>query len=283
MGPGKNMTVEAAVTPSLTVLPDKPKGRLNKTNFDTLVHQKGYPIYIDKAMKCPCASEQAAQGLPGCRNCGGSGYIYYNRIETHAIIHSINLDTKFKEWSEDLIGTASLTTYHEIRLSYMDRIRLREGFVVYNELLRLKKYDDDEWRCGVRYPPLEVETAFLFENHNQKLTLLERGVDFELVNNVFRVLSSGIRAKIAALPSPTVSLRYTHRPEFVVIDIPRNTISSLSIYSRTETEQQLLYPVHAVVRVPHYVLDVTSNDGTYLFDNSYGESGCATGITPSCP
>ena len=48
MGTPTDNTPTILVTPN-SVASGKPKGSLQKRNFDTLVEQKGYPVIIEKA------------------------------------------------------------------------------------------------------------------------------------------------------------------------------------------------------------------------------------------
>jgi hypothetical protein len=277
-GPSNIISKGVAITPP-SVVPNRPKASLNKEGFDTVIKQKGYDVFIDRTISCPCSRNENGHALPGCRNCGGAGWVVYNRIETQAIIHSINRDTKFKEWSEELIGTASFTTYHEVNVNYMDKVTLRNGEVVFNQLLSLVEFtDDNTWRSGLLYPPLSLQAAFLFQDKNSPLRLLELGVDYSIeFGQVFRLLNEDL---ITGIQNPQVSIRYTHRPEFYVIDLQRSMMNSLSRDPKTKIEGNLDYPVHAILRVAHYSVNVDSFDGSYIFDNSFTD--LAAGIKKLC-
>lgn len=271
MGGNSNLDGDIGVAKtSVAVVENRPKSNFRKEGFDTLIDQKGYPVYIDKATKCPCADLKSREAIPQCRNCGGSGWIFYNRIDTKAIIHSMNKDTKFKEWSQELIGTGSFTTYSENRVTFMDRVTLKEGISIHSEILFISQYDDDSiWRARLRYPAISVQSLFLFQDPDQPLILLNLHQHYTLDNNQIFTLTTAGEALINGIQYPKFSIRYVHRPEYLVIDIPRHTMITYAKDPQDKIEGFLEMPIHAVIRLLHYSMDKDSNDGTYLFDNSF--------------
>lgn len=255
-------TPRLAKTPS-SVLSTKPQARLQKRNFDTLVDQKGYPIIIEKAIKCPC-STIGNQPRPTCRNCGGGGWLWVNPTQTKAIIQSMNKDTEYKEWSAENMGTASITTYHEVELGYMDKVTLREGSVSFSEVVKPKVYDDGTLRAYLTYTPIKIEAIFRFDDSQVPLVGLSIPTDVTLQGNILVIDSS-----LNALQNLTISVRYQHNPVFAVLDIPRSTIASESLHHNTKAKDHYQFPVHAVGKVFHKMPNQTSVDGTYLFDNSF--------------
>ena len=260
-GPTDN-TPQISKTPS-SVLTSKPSSRFQKRNFDTLVAQKGYPVIIEKAIECPCATV-ANQALVDCRNCGGSGWFWINPVSTKAIVQSMNKDTKFKEWSAEARGTASVTTYQEIEIGYMDKIRLTEGLSSYTEVVRPVLYDDGIVRARLRYRPISIEALFRFDTSSTQLTTLTIPTDVTLSGNILT-----FDAALNGIVNLTVAIRYQHNPVFVVLDIPRSILYSKALHHETKDEDYLSFPIHAVAKTLHYVLDETSIDTAYLFDNSF--------------
>jgi len=105
---------------------------LDKSDFDALVWQKGYDVYVDKAMKCPCRNTPDSQALSNCRNCGGSGWIFFNRKETRMVLQSMNANNRYQEWSEEKLGTVRITSLNKEQLTYMDRITIKNGYSISN-------------------------------------------------------------------------------------------------------------------------------------------------------
>ena len=262
MGTPTDNTPLISKTPT-SVLKNKPQGRFQKRNFDTLVEQKGYPVIIEKALVCPCATV-SSQALPDCRNCGGSGWLWINPTSTKAIVQSMNKDTKFKDWSGEDVGTASVTLFQEIEVGYMDKIRLTEGLTSYTEILKPKLYDDGVMRARLRYRPVSVEALFRFNTSSTKLTSLVIPTDLTITGNIVT-----IDPTLAAIPNLTITIRYQHNPIFIVLDIPRSVIYSESKHHDTKEEDHYSFPVNAVARTMHYVVNENSIDTNYLYDNSF--------------
>ena len=250
----------------------QPSVNFDKDAFDAIIWQKGYKVYHDKAVKCPCKVHHS-DNLSVCRNCGGSGWVLYNRVETRMVIQSMNLDTQYKDWTEETLGTCRISAADRDRLSYMDRIIVLDGITQFSEILYPKNY---KGKCFAytTYDILEIEEAWLFVDPNEPLVLMEEGVDFEIIQNANQQNQCGALGYIFQLKkytdwkNITVSLRYKHRPSYHIIDQPRDSMSTPVLDNR-KIPQDTQMPVSAVARRVHYVLDRENYSGDYLFDNSY--------------
>ena len=142
----------------------KKKGRVDfiKSNFDDLVLQKGYDVYVDRAIRCPCRNVLDGQGLGTCLNCGGSGYVFFNREQTRIIFQGMGSNVSYQEWSEVERGTAKITMLQEIQLAYMDRITVKNGFAIHSQLVHCRLVDA-KVKGKLIYDPLEIIDVFLFE------------------------------------------------------------------------------------------------------------------------
>ena len=96
---------------------NQPNSFFRKGDFEALIQMKGYDLELSKACKCPCMTAEN-HALPSCTNCNGYGWFFINPIMTRGLLSSINLNTKFKEWSEELLGTAALTLREGQRISF---------------------------------------------------------------------------------------------------------------------------------------------------------------------
>ena len=52
-----------------------PSPEFDKGAFDAAITQKGYKIYQERAVACPCGMD-AGHPNPSCPYCGGTGYYY---------------------------------------------------------------------------------------------------------------------------------------------------------------------------------------------------------------
>ena len=79
-----------------------------RNDFNALVWQKGYSSIIDHAVYCPCRGT-GAHPKSDCHNCGGNGWVFVNPYEERLVMHSMNLQTNLRAWSEETLGTVSIS------------------------------------------------------------------------------------------------------------------------------------------------------------------------------
>lgn len=255
----QNITQAAA--PALS---GQPQVNFDKNSFEAVIWQKGYRVYHDKATKCPCKVE-AHDNLSDCRNCGGSGWIFFNRTETRMILKSMNLDTQYKDWAEETLGTVSISARDGDKIGYMDRITVLDAETLFSEVIYPKTFKNERF-ARVTYDINSIESAFMFSGSKNKLTKLELNTDYTFRDNYF-ILDS----KYKNYKDTSITIRYIHAPQYHVIDMPRDTMAS-PIKNTAGIAEDKLMPISAVGRRAHYVLDEQNYNGDYLFDNSYDDS-----------
>ena len=208
----------------------KPEVNLVKDDFEALLEQKGYDVWHDRAIKCPCSSKDGGAPQSSCKNCGGSGYFYVNRTKTRIVIQSMNVDTKLKEWSEERLGTAKITARPDDRLSFMDRLTLIDSESEHSQVVFMEKQPDTNKLYGtLRYDPIEVYSIFLYKSTTEKHQLLVEGTDFTIDRNQIKLTT----VEYGTINNPTISIRYKHRAEYTVLDLPRDVmVSPLRIHAQ---------------------------------------------------
>jgi hypothetical protein len=246
-------------TPAFTI--GKVKIDFVLAEFDAAIQNKGYEVLIEKAFKCACNDRSNQSPQSDCQNCGGIGWVFVNPTNTRVIMHSMNNNTEHKDWSEAKIGTVSVTTREVDKLSFMDKITSLDAETIYQERLYPTTVGVNTYSYSL-YPIVEVEAMFLFVNSSTALTKLEVNTDYTISNNVVTFVDSN-------LDGETVTIRYKHRPTFYVIDIPRDTMSSPVRNKNTGKNEDLIFPIHAIAKRSHYVLDEENRSGSRLIDNSY--------------
>lgn len=253
---------------------------LRKRDFDAIVWQKGYDVYLDKALRCPCRSGNDHQALSSCKNCGGSGWLYLNRYKTKMVLQSMNLDTKFKEWSEERIGTVRITSMNRDELAFMDRITVIEGRTIVNDVVFPKDYYG-ELRARVNYEILEIDEIFLFSSAGAPLKRLFEGVDFDILQDNQGRPTNLLRfdQQYSGMDQMTVSIRYQYAPQFHVMDVTRQIMNTQELDKSTGADIISDMPVSAMGRRSHYVLDEQNYNNDFLLDNSYAQdlSDCMIG------
>jgi len=265
-----NGTVIAATSPNTV---GHPRVDLQKGSFDSLIQQKGYDVWHDKAHKCPCVNVLSNHANSSCRNCGGSSWLFTNRTETRMVIQSQSIDTKYKDWSAEKAGSARVTCLNETRLTYMDRIVVRNALMTSSENVHFEKHEDGVWRGYCKFNVKAIDVAYLFTSPSRKLTPLASG-DYKIMNGQWIELSPSIVETIDPNDDgvfPTISIRYEHNPEYHIIDITRQVIES---YRNTQSrdlnrDKSFKFPLSAVARLAHYVLDQQNFNEEYLFDNDF--------------
>lgn len=245
----------------------------NKSIFDQVVYEKGYKVYVDKAISCPCANLGDNQALSSCRNCGGSRYVYINRFSTQIVLQAMNIDTKFKEWSQEMIGTVKITTLNSDRLSLMDRIIVREAESITTEIIHGKRHADGFYRQKTIYPLVSIEAAFIFNGETNKLIHAIEGVHFEIEDENWIKFKDPYNFDLV-----TMTLRYVHRPMYYVMDNTRNVMVT-SVESEVNPAS---LPLHAIGRLAHYWLDQQKLNGEYLFNNNFESEDCSTQYENQC-
>lgn len=245
-----------------------------KSDFEAIIQLKGNDVFHEKAVKCPCHVEKDGAALSSCRNCGGSGWVFINKMETRMVLTGMNIETKFKEWSEEKLGRVHVTSRDCDELSFMDRITVIDAEVVTSQLL-YPKLVDDKMRCKTIYSVKRVQEIFAYQGTDSPLRLLIEGAanDYTIKNNVL-VLDDEFKD----WENLSISVRYVHAPQFNIMDLQRETmVTTIRDRDNGGVDKDVLMPISAVARRTHYVLDELNYDGTYLFDNSY-DPGCETGV-----
>lgn len=232
--------------------------QFDKNEFDKFIWDKGraYEVFWDKAIKCPCKIK-ASDNLSSCLNCGGSGWVYINRTQTRMLLQGMNYQTQHKDWSETNIGTIKITARDIDRVSFMDKITLIEAETVFSEIAYPILHNETLY-IQPFYEIKELMDIYAFVSDKEPLKRLITNVDYEIINS--KVIISN---KLRNVPNYRVSLRYTHRPQYNVIDLTRDVA-----HFEDKDGSNVNFPIGAVGRRSHYVMDVNNYSGSILFDNS---------------
>lgn len=257
------MTEIKRVTVSTTpILINKLNATLVKSDFEALIWNKGQDVYLDKMMNCPCKNKELGGFLPSCINCGGSGYFCIERIKTKMFLQGMNLDTKMKEWSEEKIGTVKITTLEQDHISFMDRIIMLEGNSTYNEVIYPVKDNGIMFAPSI-YPIKSIDRAMLFKSDKTKLKPLQENIDFTIKDSYLTLTE-----EYSQIDNLSISIRYTHLPQFHVIDLTRDIMIADTTEHGIKGKNKVFYPIAGIGRRSHFVLDKQNYNNTYLLDNT---------------
>lgn len=229
-------------------------------DFDILVDNKGYDVVWEKAIPCPCRRRQNTN-MSACRNCLGTGWVFINPTQIKAIATSLNRDTKYKEWSQEMLGTASFTVRHEYHLNFMDRFTLLNSTSMQSENLIVRRWGDKKFVITI-YPADSIREVFRFVNGDSPLELISE--DHYRIENNFVVFDNHIKE------GDSVSITYEHKVQYHIIDLNHDVRNTIILDSQSR-EQDLHLPIAAVGRRVQYVLDASNYTGDNIIDNSYEE------------
>jgi hypothetical protein len=242
-----------------------PQTYFDKNDFDETIWKHGYNVIIEKALKCPCKST-GSDNLSNCKNCGGTGWIFINPIQTKAVLRSQNLTTKFKDWSEINIGNVNITVRDIDKLAFMDRLTVLDGESIHTQNATLRMYEGVLF-AFLDYDPKCVSVVFLFKDPKEKLIHLNKTVDYTIIDSKIILDTKFIKKGQPMYNDMTISLRYIHAPQYHVIDIMRDVIVSPTAESFGNQITQM--PISAQGRRAHYVLNRQNFEGNLILDNSY--------------
>jgi len=217
-------------------------------DFKQLVHQKGLKLTHEKAVQCPCRVEANGNASPNCVSCKGSGWQYKDSEEIRGVIQSVMMNPKIAESVRMDAGTATITTNESDKLAWHDRLTLVDGESIYSENLYIT--ENTTWYDYSTYLPEEIEYALLFiddetptSDISAYLTVVGRKVTLDLAG-----------AGLSGEQSYQVSIRYTHKPQYYVVDIQKDIRNTRKIQGGGVDELENL-PVNGIIRKVHYVID----------------------------
>jgi hypothetical protein len=229
----------------------------DKEAFDRLISEKGREVILRKALQCPCKSDTVNQ-LSTCKNCGGTGWIYVNPITTRMVLSGVDVSTKYAPWSEEARGTVAVTAMCEEELSYMDQITLVDGESVFSEVIVIKQAGSNLF-AYTTYDISELLFVGLFVSDKEPIVQLDPA-QYTIVDNIFRVVDSDI------IKGSSITLRYKHRPSFVIIEFKRETIQSFKL---DKSETLLNLPVSAFAKRLHYHVIARNLASDWLINNNF--------------
>lgn len=224
-------------------------------DFDVLIWNKGYNVMLEKAIPCPC-SRKVNYPQSACQNCLGTGWIYTNPVNTKAVIQSINKSTKYKDWSQELVGTVSVTIENRFQLSFRDRLTIIDSVSTDSEVQLVRKFEDHLFLYTI-YPIKEIDFIFKYEGNEIPLKKLSQyTVEENIIHFEDGVIQEG----------DSISIRYKHNLQYVIVDI-NHDIRNSYLLDHSSREEQNKLPVSAIAKKLHYIHDNVSINGPTVIDN----------------
>lgn len=257
----KNNIVTTSIPPNLIGQADV---QFRGDDFDALVYSKGYAVIHEAAVPCPCKSQSNGSPLSNCQNCYGTGWVLFNPNKTRMVLQSLNLRTKYNEWSKDNIGTVTITSRNVDKISYMDRLTVEDSNSLFSQILYPKVYSNTLFAFTI-YDILSIEELFLFREPNLPLERLSLETDYSFEKNKI-ILNDSFRD----IENLTISVRYHHNLQYHVLELTKETRRSYISNADTKgKDQSIVLPFSGIARLSHYVLDSSNFEGNNIIDNSY--------------
>ncbi len=233
--------------------------KFQKSAFDTLVWNNGYEVYHDKMIECPCKPQGAGGFKSDCKNCGGYGWVMIERINTKMVIQSMNMESKYKEWSLEKIGTAGITSLGNALLSHMDRIILINtpgpgncgGEIIadeisgnYKQLIYPTIYPavTGSYFSFLTYYAVEVQSVHRFISSNEVLELIDPAL-YNIDENKI-IFNPSLNTPWEGT-TPTLSIRYSYLPQYHIVDINREQMIARNDDEFKNTTKER-FPLHAI-------------------------------------
>ncbi len=256
-------TIRVQTPPNLA---HRPVVSFDDEAFNSLIWQKGYKVLLEEARQCPCRSRESGSPLSACQNCRGFGFLFINPIETRAIISEIRKEPRYEEWSEESRGTIQATFMNANRLAEYDRVTFLEAVSKRSEALRVRSSGEEgKLFVFLTYYPTKIIDVFYFQSPSSPLVQLS-AENYTIDTNPYVLL---LDFKPPLNWNYTITVTYNCRPQYHVIDLPKETRVS-NRTTRLGRVEDIQLPVHAVLRKAHMVLGIDDFEGgTQMIDNSY--------------
>lgn len=264
-------------TNSQSVVPNVPVSNMvaphradfDERRYEQIVAQHGIDCTHEKALQCPCKSEQI-NALSSCRNCGGTGWFFVNAKTIRILIQGMSYKKIEDVWSSLMNGIINISYLPEHELSYYDRITRVNAKSIFSEIIDFEE-DDSKAFGFLSYPPKEIEHIALYQSDTQKLLPLNKD-QYVITNNRIDLINIALPAFNKIETPLTATIRYSHAPTFNVIEVQRESFDKFKWDGAGEKLQEL--PGKAIARRTHQLDDLVKLRNGKLFDNSYIENTC---------
>jgi len=193
---------------------------LKPEEFDRAIFQKGARIIWEKAMLCSCIDEFSGQPDFNCTSCKGKSFVYFDPIETRAVVSGIGGDNQNIPIGLIDVGTAYLTTQSTDPVNFRDRITFPDMTTAYSQVL---KYEGESVELKYTAKDLLSIRVLGTEIPKESYSLSEDGTKIEFEPGV---LAYGDKF--------SVLLRIN--PVYIVIDMPHDLRGTFVVFGKPEEE-----------------------------------------------
>jgi hypothetical protein len=262
------MSIRTQTPPNVTSYPKV--DIFKRDDFNEALWENGYDVMLEEAIACPCKGT-SSDAKSNCSNCLGTGWIFINPIKTKAFISSINRNTKYKEWSPELIGTIAVTFMNVNRFGFMDKVTLMKHYGMMSETLTART----NTTAGTAYQMFsfatygikEIRSVFVYDGEDSPLIKIPSN-EYRINpnnSNVIDIKSTSFTEEF----NGKISVSYKHLVTYNILDIPHD-LRITKEYSNSGKRETQEMPVQAIARKAQYEMGkVTNYAGNNLQNNSY--------------
>lgn len=236
----------------------------NKTEFDGAINDRGYNCTTENAVKCACISKASGSPLPSCQNCGGTGWVYVNKKEkVRIVMQGMAFTGKYFNWTEANMATSRATTWDIDKLVFMDKITLEDTTTIYSQNIEMIRHENKVFAFTV-YKIEKILDLFAFVSVDKPLKKLIENVDYtyEKGKNILY-----LQENLLNLPNQYISIRYEHKPAYVVIDILRDVIQNVVTEVGEVAPKLKNLPLSYICRRMHFALNTSFLGKNNILDN----------------
>ena len=204
---------------------------LKPEEFDRTIFQKGARIIWEKSMLCSCIDEFSGQPDFNCPACKGKSFVYFDPVETRAVVSGLGGDNQNIPIGLIDVGTAYLTTQSTDLVSFRDRITFPDMTTAYSQVL---KYEGEP--VEMKYTAKELLSVKVLgaEIPPESYKLSEDGTKIEFLDGVL-----GYGEKFSVL------LRIN--PVYIVIDMPHDLRGTFVVFGKP-AEEWVTLPKQLIIK-----------------------------------
>ncbi len=216
---------------------------LTLAKFLAAIKTKGYKVTWEKAMFCPNrAGTDPKDHNIACTLCDGSGFLYYDSVDTIMLMTSVTVSEQYYAFGRFDTGRKNVTASPECRLSFWDKLTLRESVGRFTELLFRQP---DTMNDKAKYSVLDlVNVSWVDRAGDVAEAVLGFDVSIDADTGALVWASDDNRPDDRSY----YSVSYEYHPEYVVTDLPHH-IRDTQILGSAEEGAHQTFPVQAVAQL----------------------------------
>ncbi len=180
--------------------------------FDKLLETKGYLVTWEKAAFCPNIPRDGV--APGrhdinCDLCDARGFVYFESCDTEMLVQAVKLSQQYQSQGRWDVGMVLVTARPGYKISWRDRIVLRNGTARFTELVCRQPLGTPD---VLKYVPLCVEYV-AWAGRDKTIAEFEPGVDFTTSEHLLTWRGGG--PDFGAY----YTISYEYRPRYIIDEL----------------------------------------------------------------